>query len=56
MEYIINTPCGLIKGYDCKVDGVIAFKGIRYANAERFEYPVQVTSWNGIYDASKYGI
>ena len=40
MGLIVNTPCGLIKGVNTDVDGIIAFKGIRYANAKRFEYPV----------------
>ena len=52
MEYIINTPCGLIKGTNTKVEGIIAYKGIRYATANRFEYPKMVTSWKGIYDAT----
>lgn len=55
MGLIVNTPCGLIKGVNTDVDGIIAFKGIRYANAKRFEYPVEVTSWEGTYDASNYG-
>ena len=55
MEYIVNTPCGQVKGVKSNVEGIIAFKGIRYATANRFEYPKEVTSWEGIYDASKYG-
>ena len=55
MEYIINTPCGDIKGVKTKYDGVIAYKGIRYATAKRFEYPKLVTKWEGIYDATNYG-
>ena len=38
-----------------KNENTLSFKGIRYANASRFEYPKQVDSWEGIYDASKYG-
>lgn len=53
--YVINTPCGEIKGTDCRLEGVVAFKGIRYATAGRWEYPKQVRSWDGIYDATKYG-
>ena len=52
MTYIIDTPCGKIKGIQSKYEGCIAFKGIRYATASRFEYPKQVTSWEGIYDAT----
>lgn len=55
MEKIINTPCGEIKGSDCRLEGIVAFKGIRYATAGRWEYPKQVTKWDGIYDASSYG-
>ena len=35
--------------------GTIAYKGIRYATAGRWEYPKQVTSWEGVYDATHYG-
>ena len=55
MEYIINTPCGALRGEKSRLDGVIAYKGIRYATAGRFEYPSEVTSWDGIYDATSYG-
>ena len=54
MNYIINTPCGQIQGIIEK-NNTISYKGIRYANAKRFEYPSIVTSWEGIYDATKYG-
>ena len=55
MDYIVNTPCGPVKGSGCAVPGVAAFKGIRYAMAGRWEYPRMVTGWNGIYDATAYG-
>ena len=55
MEYIVKTPCGEVKGTSTDVDGVIAFRGIRYATAGRFEYPKEVTGWEGVYDASEYG-
>ena len=55
MEYIINTPCGSLRGTKSKNEGVVAYKGIRYATAGRFEYPKEVTSWEGIYDATHYG-
>ena len=54
-KYIINTPCGAVRGVDCRLDGVIAFKGIRYATAKRWGYPDQVTKWEGTYEASSYG-
>ena len=55
MSYEITTPCGKIKGTEGRVKGVIAYKGIRYATAGRFEYPVQIRHWDGIYDATEYG-
>lgn len=55
MEYIIKTPCGDVRGTATKYEGVIAYKGIRYATAGRFEYPTEVTSWEGVYDATEYG-
>ncbi|MBE5777401.1 MAG: carboxylesterase [Clostridiales bacterium] len=38
-----------------RVEGTAAFKGIRYATANRWEYPVPVTHWDGVYDATAYG-
>ena len=55
MDKIINTPCGSIQNTDCRWDGVRAFKGIRYATAGRWEYPVPVIKWEGTYDATRYG-
>ena len=55
MDYIINTPCGTLKGVAGRVPGTAAYKGIRYATAGRWEYPRQVTAWEGIYDATAYG-
>lgn len=55
MEHIISTPCGEIKGVETRYDGIIAYKGIRYATAGRFEYPKEVTRWDGVYDATEYG-
>ena len=55
MNYTIQTPCGLIDGVRSKNEGVVAYKGIRYATANRFEYPKQVTSWEGVYEAYEYG-
>ena len=55
MEKIITTPCGKIQGTTCRLPNVIAFKGIRYATAGRWEYPKEVTGWDGVYDATSYG-
>ncbi len=55
MEYIVHTSCGPLKGTAGRVPGTAAYKGIRYATAGRWEYPKQVTHWDGIYDATQYG-
>ena len=55
MPPIIHTPCGEIRGTDSRFPGVTAYKGIRYATAERWKYPEPVTHWDGVYDASSYG-
>ncbi len=55
MEKLIATPCGKIQGCDCRIPGVVAFKGVRYATAGRWQYPELVKSWEGIYDATSYG-
>jgi len=52
---IIKTPCGEIRGTAGRVPGTVAYKGIRYATAGRWEYPKMVTAWDGIYDATQYG-
>lgn len=54
MEYIVNTPCGAVRGAEA-ADGIVAYKGIRYATAGRFEYPTEVTEWEGVLDATRYG-
>ena len=55
MDYIVNTPCGPVQGVAGRVPGTAAYKGIRYATTGRWEYPRQVTGWDGIYDATQYG-
>lgn len=50
-----HTPCGDIIGKSFPDIGVTAYKGIRYATAERWKYPIQVTKWEGLYDATEYG-
>lgn len=50
---IISTPCGAVKGL--RYGGYKLFRGIRYANAERWEPAVPVTSWEGVYDATEWG-
>ena len=48
MEYIVHTPCGDVQGVPGRVQGTAAYKGIRYATAGRWEYPVPVTHWDGV--------
>ena len=55
MNYIVNTTCGPVAGCAGRVEGTVAYKGIRYATAGRWEYPKMVTAWEGTYDASRYG-
>lgn len=55
MLKIITTACGDIKGTASPEEGIIDFKGIRYATAGRWEYPTAVKSWQGVYDATSYG-
>ncbi|MBR4290941.1 MAG: carboxylesterase family protein [Oscillospiraceae bacterium] len=55
MDYIVKTPCGAVLGTAGRVPGTVAYKGIRYATAGRWEYPKQVTAWENIYDATQYG-
>jgi len=55
MDYFVNTPCGAVQGTAGRIPGTAAYKGIRYATAGRWEYPVQVTHWDGMYDATRYG-
>ena len=55
MDYIVKTPCGEVCGVKARAEGIVAYKGIRYATAGRFEYPKEVTSWEGVYRADRYG-
>ena len=49
------TPCGPIAGVPARAPGVTAYKGIRYAEAGRWEYPKQVTRWEGVCRADRFG-
>ena len=55
MSFERTTPCGVISGTACQWPGITAYKGIRYATAGRWEFPVPVTHWDGVYDATRYG-
>ena len=50
---IVDTKCGRIVGLKREHDN--AFLGIRYATAERFSAPKTVKSWEGVYEATKFG-
>lgn len=52
-NHLVETPCGAVRGAAC--EGGSVFKGIRYARAGRWEYPRQVTSWEGEYQALEFG-
>ena len=55
MSFERTTPCGVISGTACQWPGITAYKGIRYATAGRWEFPVPVIHWDGVYDATRYG-
>lgn len=55
MPNSIMTTCGEIRGISSQWEGVVAYKGIRYATAGRWEYPKMVTHWDGVYEANEYG-
>lgn len=48
---ILATPCGQISGEE--ENGIGKFLGVRFATASRFEKPVVVTEWDGVYQADK---
>lgn len=49
----IETGCGKIRGI--QKEDQAAFLGIRYARADRFAYPEPVETWEGVYDATRFG-
>lgn len=54
MNYVeCDTPCGAVRGIDA--EQYREFRGIRYAEAERFAYPKQIKHWDGVYDATEFG-
>lgn len=50
----IQIPCGRIQGIKVH-QNVTAYRGIRYAVAERWKYPEMISKWEGIYNATAYG-
>ena len=52
-DTVVRTKEGLLRGF--KNDGIYQFRGIKYADAKRFEVPVRCTPWEGIREATVYG-
>lgn len=50
---IVETKQGKLRGF--KTDGVYAFHGIKYADAERFQMPEEPKPWEGVRNALAYG-
>jgi para-nitrobenzyl esterase len=50
---IASTTNGKIQGLE--KDGVLQFRGIRYATAQRFRAPEPVGPWDDVYDATAFG-
>ena len=46
---VVETKNGKLRGLI--VDGTYIFRGVKYANAERFHMPVPVEKWDGVKDA-----
>lgn len=51
---IVRTRAGKLQGY--YFNGVYVFKGIHYAEAERFMQPTEVEPWEGVKNATSYGM
>jgi para-nitrobenzyl esterase len=50
---IVDTPSGKLQGLEKR--GVVQFRGVRYARAERFRPPTIVEPWSGVLDATAFG-
>ena len=46
----LQTKCGKIQGIDG--ENCFEFRGIKYANAKRWEYPQVIEKWQGVFDAT----
>ncbi len=51
---IAKTEAGKIRGFE--LDGIITFLGIPYATARRFHPAQPVEKWDGVRDATNYGV
>ncbi len=53
MRYIEKTTkCGMIRGIEN--ENSYEFRSVKYASANRWEYPDEIKSWDGVYDATVY--
>lgn len=52
-EPVVETKAGKLRGFI--FDGIYTFYGIKYADAGRFQSPIEVEPWEGIKDAHSYG-
>ncbi|MBQ2078821.1 MAG: carboxylesterase family protein [Erysipelotrichaceae bacterium] len=50
---IKRIPCGELAGES--YEGINRYLGIKYAEAERFAYPKEITKWEGVYEATDFG-
>jgi para-nitrobenzyl esterase len=50
---IASTTAGKVQGLE--KDGVLQFRGIRFATAKRFQPPQPVEPWHDVYDATSFG-
>ena len=50
---IVQTKAGKLRGFI--LDDTYTFHGIKYADAKRFQMPVEVEPWEGVKDALSYG-
>ena len=50
---IASTTAGKVQGLE--KDGVLQFRGIRFATARRFQPPQPVEPWHDVYDATAFG-
>lgn len=51
---IVSTPCGNVIGLATRYGAL--FRGVKYADAKRFEMPKEVTSYGGDFDATQQGV
>src|SRR5690606_18731313 len=51
---IVETTTGKVRGLEKR--GVLQFRGIPYATAERFRPPQPVEPWSGVRDATSFGL